>query len=206
MTIVEIFTFDATDAYVADPAGTWKDLKDSHSGLNGLLNFHHGPHVENASKGSCLVTWDKVESFEAVTSESRQSARTQAFSLAVKGNSQLQLFDIGTADITKITGAPVTELTVMKVKEGKTKADLNSIFEGLKKASEPLKACHGFEVGWSTKKGEEGTFLVLMGWDSMEDHLNSIQNVPDYSAISQASASLVDFVSMHHAKLAPVGL
>jgi len=74
MTVLEIFTFDATDAYIARPVGTFKDLKASHSGLEGLLryalhfalllsntltsftSFHHGLQVENPSKGSCFVS------------------------------------------------------------------------------------------------------------------------------------------------------
>jgi hypothetical protein len=56
----------------------------------------------------------------------------------------------------------------MKLQEGKTRGDLDPIFEELRKASEPLKTCHGFAIGWGTKEGEEDILLVVMGWDTME--------------------------------------
>ncbi|KAF5369515.1 hypothetical protein D9758_002773 [Tetrapyrgos nigripes] len=178
MTILEIFSFDATDAYIADPTGIL-NLSESYSGLSGLLSFHHGPQIENSSKGTCFITWDKLESYQ--TAESRQSKRAQDLSLVVKGNSHIQVFDIGTADLEKIVGAPVTEINVMKLKEGKTLADLPPMFEAF-------------------KEGKKSTFVLLMGWDKIEDHL-MIQEDPGFGAAIEISQSLVDYLGMHHAKL-----
>jgi len=110
--------------------------------------------------------WDKLDSFNKVVDEARQQQRVEIFQLAVKDNAKLQLFDIGNADVSKISGAQTTEITLINLKEGKTKAELEKLVKDIDDASRPIKACHGIVLGTDVK--EEGNFLVTMGWDSVE--------------------------------------
>jgi len=82
--------------------------------------------------------------------------------LIVNGNAKLQLFDIGTSDVSNISGAKTTEITVVNLKEGKTKTDLENF---LQETSRPIKTYHEIAFGSGVK---EETFLIVMGWDSME--------------------------------------
>ncbi|THV00848.1 hypothetical protein K435DRAFT_776314 [Dendrothele bispora CBS 962.96] len=205
MAILEIFTFDATDAYVSDPVGTWKDLKTLFSGLEGLVSLHHGPHVEDPKKGSCFVVWDSLESFNKHSTEARHQQRIAASQLAMKPDTgKLQLFDIGSAETAKLSAAPVTEMTVVHLKPAGTKADLDKIMTDLGEASKPIKTCHGVFLGSGVEKSE-GSYLVVMGWDTREYHIQSATSVPAYMAVAQFAEPLLT-TDMHHARLNAVEL
>lgn len=67
-------------------------------------------------------------------------------------------------DPTKALSAPAVELAFIKLKEGKTKADVATHIDTL--VSQDTKTV--ISAVWGTAVGDETTFLMIVGWESLK--------------------------------------
>lgn len=70
-------------------------------------------------------------------------------------------------DATAALTAPITEITVAKPKEGNTVADIEVVIAELKKNSHLVKGAYP-PLAWGKVQQEAGTYVLAIGWDSVE--------------------------------------
>jgi hypothetical protein len=107
--------------------------------------------------------WEKPEYHEKFLQDSSYPTFLTTLAAAHSGPPLSVLHFDMTDDPAKGLTAPVTDLTYMTLKEGKTKADVEPFFANFAWIADLSK---GFHHGQCVEKPE--LFVVLMGWASVE--------------------------------------
>ncbi|KAJ3542492.1 hypothetical protein NMY22_g3503 [Coprinellus aureogranulatus] len=165
MPVVEVATFQASDALLANPdlaLGALAILKNA----EGFLGAWTGYDVEDKKTAYLIVTWESVELHKKLHASPSYPELTEKLRPALGGPLNIihVQFD---KDHTVAFNAPVTELLTNKLKEGKTKEDLDSVVAELAKHYESTEGIHQPPVHGPVLE-EPGTFVSAIGWDSLE--------------------------------------
>lgn len=84
----------------------------------------------------------------------------------MKDNVDLQHVEFD-GDTTNAFSAPVTVLSILKPKEGKTQADVDAIMASIKEAIAVVPGAHS-PLAWGPFKKSPEQYAFVAGWDSAE--------------------------------------
>lgn len=79
------------------------------------------------------------------------------------------------ADTTTAFNAPVTELTTIKAKEGKTQKDVGAVVSRIRDNQHLVKGGHP-PIAWGQIKETPELSVLIIGWDSVEVCLQKINS------------------------------
>jgi len=193
MPITEFVTFKASEAYIADSAVIQPAVK-LLAEHEGVLSVFTGFEVEDPTVGYLFVVWEKLEHHEKLMQDSSYPTILSTLAAAQSGPPLSMLHFDMTDDPTKGLTAPVTDLTYMTLKEGKTKADVEPFFATFAWIAD---LGRGFHHGQCVEKPE--LFVVLMGWASIEAHMEA-GKAPEFAALVGDALAVMD-IHVKHAKI-----
>lgn len=90
----------------------------------------------------------------------------EAFKPAIAGNFERHYFEVNSA-LDKALTAPVTEIVVFPIKQGKSKDEVNSLIAALAKALDEAPRAYPPSL-WGESIKSSGTILMAIGWESVE--------------------------------------
>ncbi|KAK2465359.1 hypothetical protein APHAL10511_002713 [Amanita phalloides] len=182
MPVVQIHQFPASDAFIANQ-GIAKRPLDILKGMNGQIERYYGLQVEDNKTGFIVLVGVSYEDFADLRNNPSYPTFIDTFqALHVEGpQSQIRVDFNG--DTTSVFKAPVTEFTLAKAKEGvastieERKKAIRNIWTMLKSA----KGLHGIVPG--EIRGDPDTISAVLGWDSVDAHVQAITPEEITSAI-----------------------
>ncbi|KAF8957850.1 hypothetical protein BDZ97DRAFT_1844362 [Flammula alnicola] len=188
MTIVEIAWFNSTKAYQEDHSllnETARRLKQ----FAGLNRLYLGWQVEpDTTIAYVLNIWESYDHYIAAGKEKEYSETFATFQPALDGT----YADISvimapfTSGPEEAVGAPVTEIVLAGLKEGKSEADLSTLFDSISSTGK-LIGHH-----WGPIRDKENQFALLVGWKSVEFHYEVAQTEIFSEVIDKGDSTLLD--------------
>ncbi|KJA16703.1 hypothetical protein HYPSUDRAFT_58058 [Hypholoma sublateritium FD-334 SS-4] len=166
MTIVEIAWFKSTKAYQEDHTllyETARRLKE----FSGLNKLYLGWQIEpDPTIAYVLNVWESYDHYIAAGKEKEYSETFATFQPALDGT----YADISVAMIPftsgpeEAVGAPVTEIVLANLKDGKEDENMTALFDAIGSTGK-LSGHH-----WGRVRDKENQVALLVGWKSVEFH------------------------------------
>ncbi|KIY71997.1 hypothetical protein CYLTODRAFT_418375 [Cylindrobasidium torrendii FP15055 ss-10] len=201
---IEFFTFTASEAFQADPVAQFAPvneiIKRGKGDGDDVRSLHYGTVVGEPSKGYFILAWSSVKAHEAFKSKPEYGELAKSFGERVL-TAPLEVTHYTFADVPeKVLAAPDTEIAVFKLKEGKSEADfLKPWEERLLPRLANTKGWHS-SGGWGKSIEKEGHFVLLLGWESKELHLQAMQD-KEYMTEVHSLGEYLELVHFEHTKL-----
>ncbi|KAF8956993.1 hypothetical protein BDZ97DRAFT_137718 [Flammula alnicola] len=174
MTIVEIVSFTASEALLADPSlgdAAVEYLKMAEGCQKALRGFQ----VKDKTKAYLVVTWDSYNSYEKLQKRGDYPSFVESMKENLSGAPVVQHLDFD-VDSSNAFGAPVTELATITPKDGHSQEDLDVLLaEFREEASKTKSLTPPIAVGKIKQIPE--AYLTALGWDGVEIHADAAVNV-----------------------------
>ncbi|KIM43415.1 hypothetical protein M413DRAFT_444241 [Hebeloma cylindrosporum] len=193
MPIVEIVSFTASPAALADVSLGDASLKYTKN-AEGALSVVRGFQVEDKTRGYTVITWESLDHHKKMTERDDYPAFVESLKPTLASPLQIQHVQFD-GDATAAFTAPVTEITIAKPKEGKTRADIEAVIEEIKKNSHLVKGAHP-PLAWGKVQQEPEAYVLAIGWDSVEAHLTAVKVAPIDSLVAKL-AEVADYDLKH---------
>jgi len=200
---VEIVFFDSSKQYQDDPGKSMADLVEYLKTTKGYISTHHGPQVEDNTKAYSFVEWQTYEDHKVILDSPTYDVDVIAKVLpALSSVSPPSLksihvqFDI---DPTKVLDAPVIEIIVLtmkpecKIKKEELKALLAVFRANVDKIA--------LSTAWGQAKEDEDLFVEIVGWESVEAHIQARKSAPEEARKLIASLGELATATVNHIKL-----
>jgi hypothetical protein len=117
------------------------------------------------------IVWESLEAHQKLIGDPIYPTLISQLAPAVAGALKLQHVEF-TGDVAIAFGAPVTEVAVSKLREGKSKEDVDTFMPVMVDASKVPPVAHG-PCAYGEVIEEPGTFYLVLGWDSPEVRCSS---------------------------------
>ncbi|GLB38386.1 hypothetical protein LshimejAT787_0502510 [Lyophyllum shimeji] len=200
MPSVEIVRFPGSEAFLTDPL-VLEDALEILKKADGVIDSpYYGLQTEDGSTGYLIVKWETYEHHMRLTQQPHYQNLISALERARSGPLDLQHVDNFDKDVAPSLEAPATEFALITPKDG---ASLEAFQETLENLGENLlkeKTCHHVAAGESREK--EGTWVMVIGWDSVQAHVTAvaqgvfpelIKNLKNMATIEIKHANLVKY-------------
>ncbi|KAK2465360.1 hypothetical protein APHAL10511_002714 [Amanita phalloides] len=173
MSVVEIHRFLASDAFIADQSIA-KQLLDILKGIKGQIRRYYGLQVEDNKTGFLVLVWESYEDFADIKNNPSYSAIIEVFKTLHMEGPQSQIHVLFNGDTTPVFNAPVTEFTFANAKEGvvSTIEERKKGFDAILTKLKPAQGLHGVVSG--EIRGDPDTLSAVLGWDSVDAHIQAI--------------------------------
>ncbi|KAI5118813.1 hypothetical protein M0805_000201 [Coniferiporia weirii] len=185
--LAEIITFSASETHRADQAAALASVLDALRNTPGQIKTYYGLQVEDPNQGYLVVVWESYEHQR----DTYQAALTSALGEFETVHVQLKV------DPNLPLSAPVVEFVTIKLREGKTKADISPSLDLL--TSQETKAIISSTWGPSIEKDDY--LVMVVGWESLEAHQEvGKQSTPE---VRNTIGQIVELseIKIKHAKL-----
>lgn len=116
-----------------------------------------------------LTVWETYEHHQRLMKHANYPDLLRVFKPATIDEFDVQYVDFGVDPVAALE-APVTEIAILKPKMGASKNDFLSNFKNLSEKLIRAESCHS--VIWGESRGHGGSFIAVIGWDSIQ--VNSI--------------------------------
>ncbi|KII84621.1 hypothetical protein PLICRDRAFT_179431 [Plicaturopsis crispa FD-325 SS-3] len=165
MTVTEICTFSASDAYRTDQSIV-KPFAQTLIGTPGFISLYHGLQVEDPTVGYIFIVWESFEAHKALIDSPAQGPILDTLKPLFAGQFTSVIHAKFTTDPTAALSAPTTEYLFTTPKEGSSKEALSEIFSklALRDFPEVLGAADGPCIE------RDDTLVLVVGWESVEAH------------------------------------
>ncbi|KAF5339017.1 hypothetical protein D9611_008813 [Ephemerocybe angulata] len=200
MPVVEVAAYLASEALLADP-GLARRAEEILAKAEGYISSYNGLQIEDKKTNYLVVVWESLENHETLKTSALHADLVSSLKETLVAGPVTLDFTEFTGEFSNSFDAPVTELCVLNLKEGKTEEQLALQFGALNETFTT-----GNFIGahppatFGELVGKRGTFLFTSGWDRVEDHYSAAG-----SEAAQAEAArlleLVDTVSLAHVSL-----
>ncbi|PPQ95303.1 hypothetical protein CVT25_001034 [Psilocybe cyanescens] len=171
MPIVEITSWEATNAYIADPS-IFKPVVEGITKSDGCIGIHSGLVEEDRKRFHSFIVWETLEHHKALTSQPSFAEWLKIIQSVKVGESKTSHVDF-VKDFTPALTAPTTEILWMTLNEGKTKEDLYNILSTMATKIDAGNAKYA-PVTWGPTLEDSNTFYLTIGWDSTKVRLLSL--------------------------------
>ncbi|KAF8158085.1 hypothetical protein B0H34DRAFT_440813 [Crassisporium funariophilum] len=176
MPVVELVNFLASEALLANNDLTAEPMK-AFGKVEGCLSVHFGPQVEDKKTAYMMVAWETLEHHIAFTKSAVYPELMKALGPAVGGPLDVKHVHYN-EDTTNALQAAVTEITTVKLKEGKSfEGDLKPIIDVISEKA-PLAKGGNPPVAFGEYVETPGVYSMLIGWDSLEAHGEVVKQEP----------------------------
>ncbi|KAJ3518868.1 hypothetical protein NMY22_g13466 [Coprinellus aureogranulatus] len=165
MPVVEIATFQASDALLADPDLDFAALSILQN-AEGFLGAWTGYDVEDKKARYTVVTWETLEAHKNLHASPSFPELARTFRPAWE--EPLTIIDVQfDKDHTAAFDAPLTQLLIHKPTEGKTGDNMNALFAKLANGYASAEGIHRPLVHGPVLEAP-GSFVSAIGWNNLE--------------------------------------
>ncbi|KAK2465361.1 hypothetical protein APHAL10511_002715 [Amanita phalloides] len=173
MPVVEIHRFPASDAFIADQSIA-KRLLDNLKGTKGQIERYYGLQIEDGKTGFLVLVWESYEHFVDLKNGSSYLTLIEVFKALHIEGAQSQIHVHFDGDTTPAFKAPTTEFVFAGAKEGvaSTIEERKKAFYTITTKLRTVKGFHGAVAG--EIRGESDTFGAVLGWDSVDAHVQAV--------------------------------
>ncbi|KAF5314917.1 hypothetical protein D9619_006946 [Psilocybe cf. subviscida] len=194
-TFIEIVQVSSSETLRADPSLAQPAI-DYLTKVDGCLSIRQGFQVEDPTKAFLVINWESLDK----PKQMQQRADFPSFLSAMQAlgtldNLRFLEFD---ADTSNAFSAAVTEITTIKAKEaeGHTLDDVAAVVARIRE-NEHLAKGGRPPIAWARQSVQEGEVGVLViGWDSVEDHLAAYTG-PPFDATTRELIALSEPATIH---------
>ncbi|PPQ77091.1 hypothetical protein CVT25_014904 [Psilocybe cyanescens] len=184
--VVAYTTFIASEAFLADKSLVDKAL-DYLKKREGALRY-----ISLSSR--MFDVWETYEVIDKTLKSANFLGFMMTFNTLIEaGDCSWQHIDFD-EDPFNALGSPITELSIGRPKEGHPREELYSIVLQLKENSSLYPGVH-HPLTWGVVR-QTSEFVLAIGWDSVQAHLNAIQ-VPPAKPLAAKLSDISDLV-VHH--------
>ncbi|KAF8959134.1 hypothetical protein BDZ97DRAFT_1761634 [Flammula alnicola] len=178
MPLVEIISFGTSDKRVLE------DVKKGNSSLSyiskseGCLRVMQGYALEDDQRAYIIIIWETYGCYrKSAIKEKYFSFITYLQDIPVSGLS-IRHFEVDANPLNALS-APITEIVMLKSRKADLcwEEDLNTAVSGIKKDLYLVKGGHP-PVLWGGIKEVPGSYFMIIGWDSVEAHLQASKELP----------------------------
>ena len=117
------------------------------------------------------IVWESLEAHQKLIADPIYPTLISQLAPAVAGALKLQHVEF-TGDAAVAFGAPATEVAISKLREGKSKEDVDTFMPVMVEASKVPPVAHG-PCAYGEVIEQPGTFYLVLGWDSPEVRYSS---------------------------------
>ncbi|KDR82913.1 hypothetical protein GALMADRAFT_238564 [Galerina marginata CBS 339.88] len=169
----EFLSFNASGGLLADPSlaePTYQYLKKA----DGCLSVRYGFQVEE-TRLLIIITWETYGHYQRITEREDYAAFITALPTNLASSLQIEVVEFN-GDTSEALASPVTDTSIVTVKEGQTEQDINTRFTltnemGVKlRVAEHPDSKYPTLMVWGVVKDMPGSYIFLCGWDSIETH------------------------------------
>ncbi|KAI0831719.1 hypothetical protein BC628DRAFT_1310792 [Trametes gibbosa] len=179
---IEIVYKPATDAFIANPKDTalMKPAFDILTAQKGQLQKYYGLEHEDKATAYAFIAWETLEDHQRLMNDPETYPKLGIavglfFDSVKKGKSAL-IHIHPTSEPSKAFEAPVTELAIFTVQEGKSKDELFELVETLGKAMNVAGEADGVHfASWGPVVEQPDAFALFIGWTSVDAHWQAVQ-------------------------------
>lgn len=195
MPVVEFASFVASEALLANRdllAGALDDV----SKVNGCLRAYAGLQVEDKKTVYLAIVWETYEAHKTLMDSPEYPALIEKLKPGLGGPLVMNHIPFN-EDVTNALSAPTTEVITSKLKDGQAKDAL--LDESASTFTKALNEAAGVHPPAAVGESKEnpGTFIVLIGWDSVEAHLAAREQDPRFKEYAKKAAPLADATVVH---------
>ncbi|KAG6916916.1 hypothetical protein DXG01_004677 [Tephrocybe rancida] len=200
MPTVEIVRFPGSDDFVADQL-VFKECLSTLVKSEGCISPYYGIQTEDNRTGyvfvsACFLIWDTYDHHMKLTKHESYPGLITSLKLAQSGPLDVQHVDFD-EDAAVAFGSGATEIVTLVPHEGADLKEVEDLTTTLRKYLIAEKTCHSVTVGESREK--KGTYFMLVGWDTVQDHIDAVSKGPFPDIIKKLHA-LAD-LKLHHSEL-----
>ncbi|KIK07939.1 hypothetical protein K443DRAFT_604541 [Laccaria amethystina LaAM-08-1] len=193
MPVVEFASFVASEALLANH-DLLEGAVDDISKVDGFISAYAGLKVEDKKTAYLAVVWETYESHKTLMDSPEYPALIEKLKPALGGPLAMDHIPFN-EDVTNALNAPVTQVITSKLKDGQAKDGLLDAGTFTKALNEAVGA-HP-PVAFGESKENPGTFIVLIGWDSVEAHVAARGQDPRFKEYAEKAAPLADATVVH---------
>ncbi|TEB39781.1 hypothetical protein FA13DRAFT_1723994 [Coprinellus micaceus] len=202
MPVVEIASIPASEAFLADLTLIDGPVANIVGKAEGFISAYVGLQIEDQKTAYLIVLWESLEAHQKLIGDPIYPTLISQLAPAVAGALKLQHVEF-TGDVAIAFGAPVTEVAVSKLREGKSKEDVDTFMPVMVEASKVPPVAHG-PCAYGEVIEEPGTFYLVLGWDSPEAHRAVTGVEGPGKEVVKKFREIVDLESMVHVKFTKV--
>jgi len=193
MTVLEVACFDASEALLGDHELTRASLE-ALAKSDGCIKVYYGFDVDKGKKAFMAAIWESFDHYKKFTKSDGYPAVVESMKPAMAGPLQMQHVEVKT-DPTTALEAPVTEITIVSLKEGRTFEEVRAMGEKVDANAHLAKGAH-IPSSWGPTFQDGQKIVVAAGWDSVEDHA-ALPGTPPFTQIFVDMAELADLTINH---------
>jgi hypothetical protein len=160
-------------AYASDPTEIDTKVFSKFAQIDGVLSRYKGTNVSKSDEHVWVIIWENKAKHDAFVNGGAESV-TGPFRSYTDAPPFFSSIPIDSSDYKKVLSAPVVSFGYATPKEGVTRESVAPLLDSLTAEQDKLPATHGSIRGPINEK--PGTFLSVMGWDSVEAHHETAKN------------------------------
>ncbi|KAF8158086.1 hypothetical protein B0H34DRAFT_440812 [Crassisporium funariophilum] len=182
MPVVEIISFHASEALIADPT-LGHVGRDYLKKCEGCISLGRGFQSDDKTKVITVVVWESYGHYENMTKRDDYAGFLADFKCTLASGLLLQHVEFK-SDPANAFHAPITEMSTFKVKEGHSQAELDGVIAEIAKNQHLAKGMYP-PLAWGEVKQTPGTYILFIGWDSVEADMNSVKVAPNDALVAK---------------------
>ncbi|KAH9944621.1 hypothetical protein B0H21DRAFT_746382 [Amylocystis lapponica] len=189
---VEIINVRATDAYRSNPVETILPAFQVFKDVPGNLKLYHGLQSGDPSSIFIVIVWDDLESHRRFQANPMYPiAREHLGNVRVPDPSKAGVWHVNTTnDPFEAFAAPLTEVTIIKLKPGQSKTIVETDLDAIVRAESELPQSWGLvNAFWGPTVEKEDVVIMFSGWTSHEAH----QNIGTAPGMREITTHLAEF-------------
>ncbi|KAJ3500153.1 hypothetical protein NMY22_g19356 [Coprinellus aureogranulatus] len=195
MPVVEIATFPASEAFIADPTLLNGPITNILAKADGFISAYVGLQVEDRKTAYLVVVWQSLEAHQKLIADPIYPELGAQLKPALAGAINIQHVEFA-GDATVAFNAPVTEVAIAKLKEGKAKEDFVAFIPTIVETSKAVPGIHG-PGAYGEVIEEQRSFYLVLGWESVEAHKAVVSSGGPGKEVVAKFLDLVDMTVVH---------
>lgn len=170
MPTIEIVTFPPSDSFVTDPYNFREPLTIL-AKAKGLIDIYYGFQHENKQVAYLFIVWETHEDHLNFFHHPQFSRLVTFGEESAAGPQDIKHVEFD-ADALVSLNAPVVEIVFLTPKVSMD--EYNVAISALRESLLTSETCHA--VSWGEFKEKKGDFMMVIGWDSVKAHYDTVQN------------------------------
>ncbi|KAF9565779.1 hypothetical protein CPC08DRAFT_747796 [Agrocybe pediades] len=188
MPVVEVATWTASKSYLENPAEVLKPVSEFFKKTGGWESFHYGVTEEDGTTFFLLLGWESLDAHKALIAAPGYPQSTGLMA-AMDLTEPLSMNHIEfNRDYLSALTAPVTEIVLLTLNEGKTKEDLNRVFDSLAAKVDEVNSKYE-PCAWGQSLEAPDKFYLIIGWDSVQAHEDAVKDESFHPVLTELQAT-----------------
>ncbi|KAJ7848873.1 hypothetical protein B0H14DRAFT_2767090 [Mycena olivaceomarginata] len=196
MPLIQLATFSASEEF-ASSTDIFKEPVNLITGAEDYKGSFYGLQVEDKKTGYFISVWESSEHRQKLVKDASYAGITEKLKPAVAGQFETVHANVS-CDPNPALSAPVVAVGILTLKAGGSADKLRSLLEELGERADTVAGARPPCIRGQSIE-DKSKFLVAIGWDSLEIHMQLIKGGSNSALFDQIRAE-ADF-SMGHSHL-----